>query len=159
MVMTGSTPFCEMQTSHARTRPGRYLKYLYQNPQTGKWTGFWACARPLGKYTGLWPSTLIERIFEFCGKPNTILEPFGGKSKLGVSVDINQDVRPTVVADAQHLPFRDSSFDMVLADPPYEDPFVRHYANLAKKRIKFHFYRALAECARFVNIFLLCFIF
>jgi len=143
------------QVMKAHKLAERYLKYLYHNPQTGRWTGFWACPRPTGKYTGLWPPSLIERIFAFCGKPNMILEPFGGRSKLGVSVDINRDVRPTVVADAQHLPFREKTFDMVLADPPYEDEFVEHYAGLAKRRIKFTFYKALVECARVCKHFLI----
>lgn len=128
-----------------------YLKYLYCNPKTGRWTGFWACQRPTGKYTGLWPPTLIDRIFDFCGKPDLILEPFGGKSKLGITTDINLDVRPTVLADAQYLPFRDATFDMVLMDPPYEDKFVEYYGKLAGRKVKFSIYKAIAESCRVIK--------
>lgn len=73
-------------------------KYLYRHPRTGNYTGFWACGRVIGPYTGRWPPGLVRRIYEFCSRPENVLEPFGGTSKLGVSIDLNREVRPTVLA-------------------------------------------------------------
>ena len=127
-------------------------KYLYQNPKSGVYTGFWACSRPHGKYTGIWPGGLIERVFELVGKPQTILEPFAGTSKLGVGIDLNRNGSPTIVGDAQQLPIRNDSFDMVLLDPPYTQTYVEHYALLHqpvhRTKPKFRFYHALHEAGR-----------
>ena len=131
------------------------LKYLYQNPESGIYTGFWACSRPHGKYTGIWPIGLIERVFELIGKPETILEPFAGTSKLGVSIDLNCNVHPNIVADAQKLPIKDESFDCVLLDPPYSDIYVQHYSDLDQRirrtKPKFGFYKAFTEAGRVVK--------
>lgn len=130
-------------------------KYLYRNPFSGVYTGFWACSRPHGKYVGIWPIGLIERIFKLCGKPKTILEPFAGTSKLGISIDWNRKVKPHIIADAQHLPIRDDLFDMVLEDPPYDETMVAHYSDLdqriARKKPQFSFYKAMDEGARVVR--------
>lgn len=127
-------------------------KYLYQNPISGVYTGFWACSRPHGKYTGIWPFGLIERIFTLLGKPKTILEPFGGTSKLGVSIDWNRHVKPHIIADAQHLPIKDNCIQMVLTDPPYDENYVQHYSDLdqriARSKPSFSFYKAMLEAAR-----------
>jgi hypothetical protein len=43
-----------------------------------------------------------------------------GHSMIGtVRMDMNPEVHPSVIADAARLPFRDSSFDTVFCDPPY----------------------------------------
>lgn len=127
-------------------------KYLYQNPESGVYTGFWACSRPHGKYTGIWPFGLIARVFCLIGKPKTILEPFGGISKLGVSIDWNRHVKPTIIADAQHLPIRDESVDGVFVDPPYDSNYVQHYSDLDQRikrtKPKYRFYHAFAEAGR-----------
>jgi len=127
-------------------------KYLYQNPESGVYTGFWACSRPHGKYTGIWPIGLIERVYELIGKPNTILEPFSGTSKLGVSIDWNSNVHPDILADAQNLPIRDECFDAVFLDPPYTENYVQHYSDLDQRlkrtKPKFGFYKAFTEAGR-----------
>jgi SAM-dependent methyltransferase len=127
-------------------------KYLYRNPISGVYTGYWSCSRPHGKYTGIWPIGLVERIFRVIGKPESILEPFGGISKLGVSIDWNRNVKPTILADAQHLPIREDSFDCVLLDPPYDNTSVQHYSDLDQRlkrtKPKFGFYKAYIEAAR-----------
>lgn len=128
------------------------IKYLYFNPRSGVHTGFWACMRPHGKYTGLWPGGLLERIWALIGKPRTILQPFTGLSKIGVGIDLNSHVRPDIIADAQQLPIKDNSFEAVLMDPPYTQTYVAHYSDLdqriARTKPKFGFYKAMKEGAR-----------
>ena len=129
------------------------LKYLYRNPKSGVYTGYWACSRPTGKYTGLWPGGLLKRIWVLIGgKPEKILQPFTGLSKVGVGCDWNRHVHPDIIADAQHLPIKDDSFDCVLLDPPYTQTYVAHYAALdqriARSKPKFSIYKAFGEGAR-----------
>jgi len=122
--------------------------YLYRNPNSGVYTGFWACMRPHGKFRGLWPGGLLERVFELVGKPEVILEPFAGTSRIGLSIDLNKEVKPDIVADAQHLPLKPDSIDMVLMDPPYNSQELRNYLG---KKIHFSIYRALGETKRIVK--------
>ncbi|MEM2108144.1 MAG: hypothetical protein QXL10_02530 [Candidatus Bathyarchaeia archaeon] len=128
------------------------LKFLYYNPESGVYTGFWACSRPRGQYTGIWPYGLLQRVFRLIGQSDSILEPFGGTSKLGVSVDLNPHVRPHIIADAQFLPIRDESFGLVLVDPPYNQLYVEHYSslhqNVPRTKPKLSVYRALREAVR-----------
>jgi len=128
------------------------LKYLYRNPESGVYTGYWSCERPRGPYVGLWPVGLIKRVFQITGRPDLILEPFSGLSRLGIAVDINPKVNPDIRADAQMLPIRDDVFDMVLIDPPYEPQAVRHYSLIWQpetgKRPQFRFYHSWKEGAR-----------
>jgi hypothetical protein len=42
-----------------------------------------------------------------------------GKSKLGLRVDIDKSVKPDVIADFYHPPFKKHSFDDVVSDPPF----------------------------------------
>ena len=127
-------------------------KHLYQNPISGVYTGFWACMRPRGPYTGLWPGGLLERIWQLIGNQKEILQPFAGLSKIGVGCDWNRNVKPHIVADAQHLPIRDNCFECVLMDPPYSDLYVQHYSLLDQRikatKPKFSFYKAMNEAAR-----------
>ena len=132
-----------------------FKKYLYRNPISGVYTGFWACMRPRGPYTGLWPEGLLERVWQLIGRPKTIFQSFAGLSKVGVGCDWNRNVRPDIVADSQHLPVKPNSFDCVLMDPPYSETYVQHYSRL-DQRIKatkppFSFYKAMAEAARVVK--------
>lgn len=128
-------------------------KYLYKNPTSGVYTGFWACMRPRGPYTGLWPGGLLERIWILLGgKPKRIFQPFKGLSKIGIGTDWNRNVKPDIVADAQHLPIKSDSFDCVLMDPPYSETYVQHYSSLDQRikqtKPKYSFYKALKEGAR-----------
>jgi hypothetical protein len=131
------------------------VKYLYRNPYSGIYTGVWECSRPHGKYTGIWPIGLIDRVFQLIGEPGSILEPFAGTSKLGVSIDWNRNVNPHIVADAQHLPIRAESFDCILLDPPYSESYVQHYSDLDQRikrtKPKFSVYKAIEEACRVVR--------
>ena len=51
--------------------------------------------------------------------PDRVLHICSGSMQRGVRIDIRASAQPTVRADARRLPFRDSSFDAIMADPPY----------------------------------------
>jgi len=119
------------------------LKYLYRNPKTSILTGLWACGRASGKYWGTWPPGLIWRIKAVWHRGGLILEPFGGRSHIDISTDLNKDMMPTVVADAHHLPFRDNCFSLVCADPPYNAEYEKKY-KCPTLRLK----QVLGECMR-----------
>ena len=58
-----------------------------------------------------------------------------------VRVDLDKTVRPHVIADLNHPPFRDQSFDTVICDPPYSFynrfKWVNPIANLARHKVLF----------------------
>ena len=74
----------------------------------------------------------------------SVLHLCSGYSELGDErVDINPDVKPTVVADVHNLPFRDNSFDTIIIDPPWHGPrtwmkweqMIKEMTRVARRRI------------------------
>ena len=49
----------------------------------------------------------------------TVLHLFGGQATWGRRLDIDSTLRPDVIGDAWLPPFKKSSFDVVIIDPPY----------------------------------------
>lgn len=91
------------------------------------------------------PRGLIHRlrtVIKF--RDEELLQPFGGYSSRGITCDLDIGKRPTVLATAENLPFRDGAFKVVLLDPPY---------NQYKKTTLF---RILKEGARVANKYLVC---
>lgn len=64
----------------------------------------------LKRVLALWPEAPERRILHVCA----------GSVQHGVRVDLNPKFRPSVLANAEVLPFLDESFDLVLYDPPYD---------------------------------------
>jgi len=87
---------------------------------------FWFFHRPTSKYFGAYPMGYEKRLLKYYGG-NLIIHSCCGTSKIGVGVDINREVKPTVIADAQHLPFRDNIADSVWIDPPYNEEYSKRY--------------------------------
>lgn len=85
----------------------------------------WVLPRPSkSKYLGSFPLHFEERLLDLLriSKTAKILHPFGGKAKYGIKVDINPETNPDIIGDAHNLHmFEDSSFDLVVLDPPYSD--------------------------------------
>ena len=51
----------------------------------------------------------------------TSLNVCKGRSDLGdITVDIMRELKPMIVADLHHLPFKDKSFDTCICDPPFD---------------------------------------
>jgi SAM-dependent methyltransferase len=74
------------------------------------------------------------------------LSMFAGSGGWGTTTDIRPETGANVVASYDALPFRDQSFDAVIADPPYADHWAGEWhADLPKPK------RILAEAARVVK--------
>jgi hypothetical protein len=61
----------------------------------------------------------------------SVLHLFGGHAKFGIRMDIDPLTRPHVIGDAWLPPFKRSSFDVVVLDPPY----VGDFANLNSQKL------------------------
>ena len=97
--------------------------------QTKVITDFWACQRPMGRYKGIYPGGILKRIDDLIGLKNKkLLHLFAGvTSKINrtdITMDTNPKVRPEIIGDCRkRLPIPKNSFDVVLADPPYDSDF------------------------------------
>lgn len=90
-------------------------------------------------YYGGYPDTYLKRIKSMFTDKRRVLHLFAGKVDLaalpGDTVDINPDLSPTYVDDAQRLesvPLAD--YDLVLADPPYSVEDCERYQTTMVKR-------------------------
>lgn len=64
----------------------------------------------LKRALALWPDVPESRILHVCA----------GTVQHGIRVDLSAKFKPTVLANAEQLPFRTGAFDLVLYDPPYD---------------------------------------
>jgi len=83
-------------------------------------------------YYGGYPATYLKRIKALFPDKKNVLHLFSGCVDLdifpGDTVDINADLNPTYVDDAQKLenvPLE--NYDLILADPPYSIEDCDHY--------------------------------
>lgn len=90
-------------------------------------------------YYGGYPAGYLRRIKSMFVDKRRVLHLFAGKVDLtafpGDTVDINADLSPTYVDDAQHLesvPL--ANYDLVLADPPYSIEDCERYQTTMVKR-------------------------
>lgn len=73
------------------------------------------------RVVGGYPRGFLERAFAILGvdDPRRVLHLCSGSVTSGIRIDIRHAMRPSVVADCRVTPFRDESFDWIIADPPY----------------------------------------
>jgi hypothetical protein len=90
-------------------------------------------------YYGGYPHTYLKRVRALFPEKHRTLHLFSGKVDLdlfpGDTVDINPELQPTYVDDAQTLeqvPLE--TYDLVLADPPYSNEDSTHYGITMVKR-------------------------
>lgn len=90
-------------------------------------------------YYGGYPAGYLRRIRALFPDKRRVLHLFSGRVDLeafpGDTVDINADLQPTYVDDAQTLervPLEE--YDLVLADPPYSVEDAEHYQTTMVKR-------------------------
>ena len=89
----------------------------------------------LKRALALWPDVSERRVLHVCA----------GTVQHGVRVDLSPRFRPNVLANAEQLPFRSESFDVVLYDPPYDVKNAKIYA-VAPKPPRWN--HVMAEMAR-----------
>ena len=92
-------------------------------------------------YYGGYPATYLRRVRALFPDKRNVLHVFSGRvdqSEMpGDTVDLNEDVAPTFVDDAQSLaavPVQ--NYDLILADPPYSVEDAEHYKPTMVKRNK-----------------------
>lgn len=108
----------------------------------GRVVGTWIMGndyRVKSAYYGGYPAGYLRRIRALFPDKQRVLHLFSGKVDLaalpGDTVDINPDLRPTFVDDAQRLervPLAD--YDLILADPPYSIEDAERYQTTMIKR-------------------------
>lgn len=110
--------------------------------EDGRVVGTWIMGndyRVKSEYYGGYPAGYLRRIKSLFPEKRRVLHLFSGKVDLatfpGDTVDINPDLAPTFVDDAQRLegvPLAD--YDLVLADPPYSIEDAERYQTSMVKR-------------------------
>lgn len=108
----------------------------------GRVVGTWILGnnyRVKSKYYGGYPNTYLRRVKALFPDKEKALHLFSGKVDIeefpGDTVDINADLSPIYVDDAQTLlkvPLEQQS--LVLADPPYSEEDCEHYQTSMVKR-------------------------
>lgn len=78
-----------------------------------------------------------------------ILHPFGGMAEYGIRCDINAEVNPDFVCDAQALPFEDNTFDLVICDPPYTKDLAKKIYNCSGPKFGKWSKEAVRVCREF----------
>jgi hypothetical protein len=110
--------------------------------EDGRVVGTWIMGndyRVKSSYYGGYPAGYLRRIKSLFPDKRRVLHLFSGKVDLaelpGDTVDLNPDLTPTYVDDAQRLervPLSD--YDLVLADPPYSVEDADRYQTTMVKR-------------------------
>jgi hypothetical protein len=108
----------------------------------GRLVGTWIMGndyRVKSEFYGGYPATYLARVQALFRDKKRTLHLFSGRVDIetfpGDTVDINDDLNPTYVDDAQTLervPLED--YDLVLADPPYSQEDADHYMTSTIKR-------------------------
>lgn len=108
----------------------------------------WGLGPATTNYPGSFPRGLISRMKRQGWWGQDRLWMFSGsfkdRGRGAVTVDINPEVRPDVVADCECLPFGDESFDFVMLDPPYSEAEARDLYGLPYCNI----FQVINEAAR-----------
>ena len=108
----------------------------------GRVVGTWIMGndyRVKSAYYGGYPAGYLRRIRALFPDKRRVLHLFSGKVELaalpGDTVDINPDLKPTYVDDAQRLELVPlHSYDLILADPPYSVEDAERYQTTMIKR-------------------------
>lgn len=106
---------------------------------TESWTleTHWACGRPMAQYKGAYPVGFLQRLDKRIGlKDKKVLTLFCGSSDYGDTLDIKSEVNPTFVADCRkEFPIENDTYDVVVADPPYDSQNITYSDKLYKEGV------------------------
>lgn len=96
--------------------------------ETNRWKyGVWLLGnnyKSKNKYYGEYPPTYLNRVYSLFPDAENVLHIFSGMVEYGhwkneITIDLNESLKPKIVGNCQNLPFKENSFDLILADPPY----------------------------------------
>ena len=132
-------------------RETKFPRSLFTS-EDGRIVGTWIMGndyRVKSGYYGGYPAGYLRRIRALFPEKRRALHVFSGRVDQsawpGDTVDLNPELEPTFVSDAQDLSEIDlSPYDIVLADPPYSVEDAERYQPTMVKRNKV--VRALARC-------------
>jgi hypothetical protein len=81
----------------------------------------WYCGTTFqkNKYYGQYPPGFLKRLLTLFPDKKRIVHVCSGIVDQDITVDIKRHLRPVICADVRHLPFRENSIDLFVADPPY----------------------------------------
>lgn len=125
------------------TKTTRFPRSLF-TADDGRVVGTWIMGndyRVKSEYYGGYPAGYLKRVKALFPEKRNVLHLFSGRVDLsaypGDTVDINPDLNPTYLDDAQTLenvPL--AGYDLVLADPPYSIEDCEHYGTSMISRNK-----------------------
>jgi len=108
----------------------------------------WLCGPPPARgQKQRYPSRFIFNLKKTYPYENKkVLSMFSGSSSIGDTTDIREETRADIIAPYDNLPIDDNTYDMVIADPPYNCGFAKEWeAGLPKPK------RILKEASRVVK--------
>lgn len=80
----------------------------------------WCSNQRRGRSNGWSFPPNVEKLLRQLTDGKRVLHLFGGKASFGFTLDIDEDLRPSVIGDAWLPPFKRDAFDVVIIDPPYK---------------------------------------
>ena len=107
--------------------------YPHSIDDKGWLSGVWYCSTyRKGTLYGQYPSSFLPRVlalFPDLDETRLLHCPSGIVTGPGMTVDIKSHAPgcPSILASVDALPFKDGSFDLYLADPPYSDKDSKKY--------------------------------
>ena len=120
-----------------------FPKYPSMWVDKGWLMGVWLFGRLYGEkvdYYGAYPHGFLDRVYSLFPDRNKTLHLFSGMVKAKdneVTLDVQTTLAPSIVADAHKtLPFKPSTFDLVIADPPYTPKDAKNYGTKGVNRAK-----------------------
>lgn len=107
----------------------------------------WTLPRPRKPYyKGSFPLHFEIKLIRLLDNPQRIIHLFGGHSEYGIRLDLNESVRPDILADAHFVPLSNDYFDLVICDPPYNDKLSKELYGTQKIKYKTYINEALRIC-------------
>ena len=109
-----------------------FPKYPITVEDKGWVYGVWYCPTAWMKthFYGQYPLTFLKRVLALFPDAESIIQcPSGTVTGPGVTVDLIRDEKrvPSVVGNAEAMPFPDNIFDLYISDPPYSPEDSKKY--------------------------------
>lgn len=99
----------------------------------------WYCGTTYQKnlYYGQYPPTFLKRLLTLFPDKKIVVHLCSGIVDQDITIDIKRELKPTICADVQNLPFRENVIDLYVGDPPYsrkeaEDNYGTSYPTMNK---------------------------